>query len=142
MHLAEPLAPEAKEGKFGFEVDNTIGDTPQPNAWTKGSGTAAWVEFFRERRIGHQIELAGDASLARLWNECLDKTDGLADLFDGVDVKPSVLHGDLWSGNIASVGGEPAIFDPAVRAAACVRPHGVKPPGAPVRAGVLWPSRG
>ena len=29
-------------------------------------------------------------------------------------MKPSILHGDLWSGNIAAVGGEPAIFDPAV----------------------------
>ena len=30
------------------------------------------------------------------------------------EVTPSVLHGDLWSGNIASVGGQPSIFDPAV----------------------------
>ncbi len=29
-------------------------------------------------------------------------------------MKPSVLHGDLWSGNIASAEGQPAIFDPAV----------------------------
>ena len=28
-------------------------------------------------------------------------------------VKPSVLHGDLWSGNISGVDGEPSIFDPA-----------------------------
>lgn len=31
-----------------------------------------------------------------------------------VQVKPCVLHGDLWSGNIASADGQPAIFDPAV----------------------------
>lgn len=114
MHLAEPLAHEAKAGKFGFEVDNTIGGTPQRNSWTDGTGTAAWVQFFRDQRIGYQIELAGDASLDRVWAECLEKTDGLADLFDGIDVRPSVLHGDLWSGNIASVDGEPCIFDPAV----------------------------
>ena len=29
-------------------------------------------------------------------------------------VRPCVLHGDLWSGNIGSVDGEPSIFDPAV----------------------------
>lgn len=29
-------------------------------------------------------------------------------------VKPSVLHGDLWSGNISGVDGQPSIFDPAV----------------------------
>ena len=28
-------------------------------------------------------------------------------------MKPATLHGDLWSGNIAGVRGEPAIFDPA-----------------------------
>ncbi|PNG99134.1 Protein-ribulosamine 3-kinase, chloroplastic [Tetrabaena socialis] len=33
--------------------------------------------------------------------------------FEGIKVRPSVLHGDLWSGNIGAVGGEPAIFDPA-----------------------------
>ena len=32
---------------------------------------------------------------------------------EGVEVKPSVLHGDLWSGNVAAVEGEPCIFDPA-----------------------------
>ena len=31
MHLAEPLDAEAKSGRFGFRVDNTIGGTPQPN---------------------------------------------------------------------------------------------------------------
>ena len=32
----------------------------------------------------------------------------------GLQVKPSVLHGDLWSGNISGVDGAPSIFDPAV----------------------------
>jgi fructosamine-3-kinase len=35
--------------------------------------------------------------------------------FDGYTPAPSLLHGDLWSGNYAAVaGGEPVIFDPAV----------------------------
>ena len=58
MHLAEPLAEEARAGRFGFDVDNTIGDTPQPNTWTEGAGTDAWVQFFREKRIGHQAPLS------------------------------------------------------------------------------------
>ena len=40
MHLAEPLAPEARAGKFGFDVPNTIGGTAQPNAWCDD-----WVTF-------------------------------------------------------------------------------------------------
>ncbi|KAL1528572.1 hypothetical protein AB1Y20_009913 [Prymnesium parvum] len=114
MHAAEPLVAEAKAGKFGFSVDNTIGGTPQPNAWTEATGTSAWVNFFREKRIGHQIRTARDARLRKQWDETLDATNGLEDLFQGIDVKPSVLHGDLWSGNIGAVKGKPCIFDPAV----------------------------
>lgn len=108
MHLATPAAAEARDGKFGFDVTNTIGGTPQPNAWCDD-----WVQFFREQRIGHQIRTAGDQKLREEWTQVLEATDDLRALFEGVEVKPSVLHGDLWSGNIASVGGEPCIFDPA-----------------------------
>lgn len=35
--------------------------------------------------------------------------------FEDIDpIKPSILHGDLWSGNIGTVDGEPSAFDPAV----------------------------
>ena len=30
-----------------------------------------------------------------------------------MEVRPSVLHGDLWAGNYAAVDSRPAIFDPA-----------------------------
>jgi hypothetical protein len=41
--------------------------------------------------------------------------DNLDVFFEDIrgDIKPSVLHGDLWSGNIAGVEGQPSIFDPA-----------------------------
>ncbi|EKX46572.1 hypothetical protein GUITHDRAFT_70468 [Guillardia theta CCMP2712] len=104
MHLAEPLAKEAKEGNFGFDVDNTIGGTPQPNKWDKD-----WVRFFREQRIGHQVNLAGDGQLERIWDKVARRT-----LFEGIQVKPSVLHGDLWSGNYGGSNGRPCIYDPAV----------------------------
>ena len=81
MHAAEPLDHEARAGKFGFKVDNTIGATPQPNSWTAGTGTAAWVEFFRDRRIGHQLRLARDERMKKEWERVLEATDGLATLF-------------------------------------------------------------
>ena len=38
----------------------------------------------------------------------------LPTLFEGVEVRPCLLHGDLWSGNIAAdAGGQPVILDPA-----------------------------
>lgn len=53
-----PDTEEARNGKFGFTVNNTIGDTPQPNGWMDD-----WVEFFKERRIGHQLKLARDPTM-------------------------------------------------------------------------------
>lgn len=107
MHLSDPVLPEAQQGKFGFSVDNTIGATPQPNGWMDN-----WIAFFRERRLKHQLLLTGDSSLigngSRL---CLR----LHELFDDVkgDIRPCLLHGDLWSGNISGEGSTPVIFDPA-----------------------------
>lgn len=107
MHLAKPAVSEAAAGRFGFPVDNTIGGTPQPNGWADN-----WVEFFWERRLAHQLRLAGDE---KLWNLGEGLHGRLASFFEGVDVRPCILHGDLWSGNIAAVGpeGAPAVFDPA-----------------------------
>lgn len=108
MHLAEPLDKEAKAGSFGFPLDNTIGGTPQKNPWTSD-----WPEFFREHRIGFQVKRARDSALTGMWNSVLDKTDGLRDLFSDGEVTPSVIHGDLWSGNYAGSNQGPTIFDPA-----------------------------
>ena len=38
--------------QFGWDMDNTIGATPQPNAW-RGS----WVDFWDEMRLGHMLKL-------------------------------------------------------------------------------------
>ena len=105
MHLAAPSDPQARAGKFGFSASNTIGGTSQLNEWSDN-----WIEFYREKRLRHQLKLANDSTFTRLGNTLCS---GLEKFFDGVEVKPSVLHGDLWSGNIATVDGEPCVFDPA-----------------------------
>jgi len=113
MHLAPPKASAGNPTEaFGFALDNTIGDTPQPNRWTKGgAGTDEWIEFYRDLRIGHQLNLAGDSYCSQLWEDKIAPRLGL--LFEGTDVRPSLLHGDLWSGNIATADGLPTIYDPA-----------------------------
>ena len=93
------------------------GGTPQPNPWTKpDSGTKDWVDFFRDQRIGHQLDLAGDSYCSNLWDN--DVAPRLHRLFEDLqgekEIKPSLLHGDPWSGNIGSADGRPSIFDPAV----------------------------
>lgn len=86
----------------------------------------------RQRRLRHQLQLLGNSQLSRLGDKLLA---GLDTFFDDVQgtIRPSVLHGDLWSGNIASMDGQPAVFDPAT----CVRAHrtrgmhaGARVPGA------------
>eukprot|EP01062_Namystynia_karyoxenos_P070062 TRINITY_DN65441_c0_g1_i1.p1 TRINITY_DN65441_c0_g1~~TRINITY_DN65441_c0_g1_i1.p1 ORF type:complete len:302 (+),score=76.72 TRINITY_DN65441_c0_g1_i1:67-972(+) len=106
-----------QEGKsFGFPVDGCCGAAPQPNA-ADGS-CQDWVTFWRKHRLGHQLALAKarhpeDTKLQELGKRL---GDVLPELFSMLDqpVRPSLLHGDLWSGNWGVTGsGAPCIFDPA-----------------------------
>ena len=92
---------------FGWHRDNTIGNTPQPNP-----ASDDWVAFLREHRLGFQCRLAKQKSLQLEGaDELLER---LESFFTCYEPKPSLLHGDLWSGNMAfGRGGEPVIFDPA-----------------------------
>jgi protein-ribulosamine 3-kinase len=96
---------------FGWSRDNTIGATPQRN-----TQTADWISFFRECRLGFQLDLARrkrapPAIIAK--GEQL--MSAIAPLFSTYDVTPALLHGDLWSGNAGfDRAGEPVVFDPAV----------------------------
>ena len=99
------------EARFGWGRDNTIGRTPQANAWS-----GDWTEFFRERRLRPQLELARRRGLARALSAPGERLLGCVDrLLAGHRPAASLLHGDLWGGNwLASSGGEPVLFDPAV----------------------------
>ncbi|MCB0153575.1 MAG: fructosamine kinase family protein [Anaerolineae bacterium] len=96
---------------YGLEHDNFIGANPQPNRQTN-----QWLEFFREQRLGFQIELAGwQGYLSAIGTSRLERL--LARLGDWLPAKPpaSLLHGDLWGGNwLVTETGEPALIDPAV----------------------------
>jgi fructosamine-3-kinase len=95
--------------RFGWRRDNTIGATPQHNQWS-----TSWAEFWRTQRLGFQLELAAHngyrGALQRQGEMLLDRLDTLLTHRP----EPSLLHGDLWSGNAAAtVDGEPVLFDPA-----------------------------
>jgi protein-ribulosamine 3-kinase len=98
--------------RFGWHRDNTIGATPQQNAWDDD-----WVRFLRERRLGMQLELASRNGLeSRGVDRGRDLLERCGAFFSSHDPVPSLLHGDLWGGNWGAVAGvgEPAVFDPAV----------------------------
>jgi fructosamine-3-kinase len=92
---------------FGWDRNNTIGSTPQPNPWTQD-----WADFFIEHRIGYQLQLAQRRGANFAQTDRLLRA--IATLLSHHPT-PSLVHGDLWSGNAGfSRTGEPFIFDPAV----------------------------
>tara|TARA_Y100001970_G_scaffold30918_1_gene38401 strand:- start:1885 stop:2754 length:870 start_codon:yes stop_codon:yes gene_type:complete len=102
--------------KFGLEIDNYLGKTPQLNTPTK-KGSSHWSTFFIENRILFQVELAKKNGFSN--PEFLSLIDNLInkipDILDGTKEDPSLLHGDLWSGNyLIDVSGTPWLIDPAV----------------------------
>lgn len=102
---------QAQATSFGWDADNFIGGMPQHNPRT---GSA--VEFLREARLGPQLAWASErgapAELIDSGARLLDKLDNFYTDYRPV---PSLLHGDLWSGNRAAVtDGLPALYDPAV----------------------------
>lgn len=96
--------------RFGWWRDNTIGSTPQRNAWHED-----WVAFYGGRRLRFQFDLAVRNGCGRRLADRGERLlAGLAAFFAGHHPRPSLLHGDLWGGNHGYAGGEPVIFDPAV----------------------------
>lgn len=96
---------------FGFTGDNFIGSLPQSN--TRHS---SWAEFYWHERTAPQLKLAEQNKLLNP-NEIVPEQDAI-NLFKellGNDVKPSIIHGDLWGGNyLISTDGTPYLIDPAV----------------------------
>jgi protein-ribulosamine 3-kinase len=95
---------------FGLDHDNYIGSLTQNNKQEKG-----WIEFFIRQRLEKQLLLAKtqgevDDITMKKFQKLYEKLPSLLPEED-----PSLLHGDLWSGNImVNSKGEPSLIDPAV----------------------------
>jgi fructosamine-3-kinase len=92
--------------EFGWHRENVIGETPQPNPWTQD-----WAEFFAEHRIKYQLELAHRNGGRFSHAESL--LNQIPQLLKNHSPEPSLVHGDLWSGNAAFAQTGPVVFDPA-----------------------------
>ena len=81
-----------------------------------GAPTDDWISFWRTARLGAQLERARDnGHVGRVQDLGQAVMDRLPVLFAGHHPASSLLHGDLWSGNVATLrDGQPVIFDPAV----------------------------
>jgi len=95
---------------FGLDHDNYIGRLPQHNPYSKD-----WIEFYTLNRLESQIKLAIDSGL--MSRKSIQFCESAITQFEkGLpEIKPSLLHGDLWSGNLMfSQIGRPVFIDPAV----------------------------
>ncbi len=92
---------------YGWIGDNFIGSNRQSNARCD-----SWARFFVEYRLRFQFQIAQDHGLNfGGWEAFLEVA---ASLLDGHQPARSLLHGDLWSGNVGfSAEGDPLVFDPA-----------------------------
>lgn len=95
---------------FGFQENNYIGSTPQINTWMKNGH-----DFFRDQRLIPQLRMAQEQNLLTS-RDIRNLKSVMAKLPELIPEQPaSLLHGDLWSGNlITDKRGMPAIIDPAV----------------------------
>jgi fructosamine-3-kinase len=96
---------------FGYERDTLIGPLPQPNPKSD-----RWVPFFREQRLLAMARQA--AAEGRLPVDMLARIERLSERLENYLLEPahpSLLHGDLWTGNVLVRGGRIAGFvDPAI----------------------------
>jgi len=101
-------------GDFGFGADTLIGGLRQPNPWT-----TSWLEFFRDQRLRYMAHAALDAG--RLPKRVLDRVETLAGRLGrwlpttDRQPAPSLIHGDVWGGNVLAGRRRIAGFiDPAI----------------------------
>ena len=110
--LGEPLARMHEAGRaeqFGFPIATYCGSTLLDNAMTD----EPWSVWYAKHRITDLLNRIGPSRVTkRSVKEVEDQIIKLLKPHD-VDVVPTLVHGDLWSGNCGTSQGTPCIYDPA-----------------------------
>jgi len=94
---------------FGFRDSNYCGTTLQDNTWTNN-----WSQFYAQQRIWslvQQIKTTRGMSAEEL--KIYEKLVAQMPLILSHHTQPSLIHGDLWSGNYMYTANGPALIDPA-----------------------------
>ncbi|MCZ4284418.1 MULTISPECIES: fructosamine kinase family protein [Marinobacter] len=110
--LGEGLAQmhAVRQPEYGFDADNMIGMSPQKNRLTDD-----WGAFFLRDRLGVQVGMVGNDHVRKEFETVLERQgEELARFLNEHCEHPSLLHGDLWSGNVLFDSAGPWLIDPAV----------------------------
>lgn len=100
----------ARQSHYGFDCDNMIGLSPQKNRLTDD-----WGAFFLNDRLGVQVGMIRNRQVRVEFEAVLEgKGAALKRYLNEHCEHPSLLHGDLWSGNVMFDNDGPWLIDPAV----------------------------
>lgn len=98
-------------GKYGFDYATEMDDVVFSNNWTE-----TWYEQYMTQRVDYLYEKIEEAGYWNAEEEQLanDVYNIMTETLSRHESHPSLLHGDLWSGNYMFLtDGSPALFDPA-----------------------------
>lgn len=102
---------DIKGEQFGLEFDTLIGSLHQPNKQDD-----RWIDFFREQRLLYMANIA--RSSGKLSLELYRRIEKFAENLEKILIEPdtpSLIHGDVWGGNILALNSKIAGFiDPAI----------------------------
>lgn len=95
---------------YGFSSDNYIGLNPQKNILSPN-----WGDFFFEYRLMYQVSLIQDKTIKEDFAKILNnKKSALIKFLNQNCQQASLIHGDLWSGNVLFDKNNAWLIDPAI----------------------------
>jgi len=89
---------------FGFHVDTCCGSIAYTNTWNDN-----WPDFYFQQRLTPLVDRINNAELSTHFCELVKQKNHF---YDKIKIYPSLVHGDLWSGNYNGVEDGVAIYDP------------------------------
>ena len=100
-----------KGKQYGYDFDPPIGGLRQPSNYQE-----SWIEFFEKKRLGMIFELINSSNpMPKEINDDIEKILKNLKNYIPDNPSPSLLHGDLWDGNILYNKGTLAgIIDPGI----------------------------